>query len=245
MAEEIGVPYATACNALMLQPNDAVPPFCFTWAARDAWWARARNRWANRMIQRIARPLTGAVNDYRRAMNMRPYAGMWEAQSKTLMITQQPREFEFPRDDLPPHLYFAGPLTDSTVREAAEFPFDRLDGRPLIYASMGTMQNRMFDVFRKIAAACEGLGRAAGDLPGRRIVCGRGGVLPGEPIVVRFAPQLQLLKRAKLLRDTTLDLTPRWSRWRAACRWWRSGNQRPAGRRGARRLDGQRGVGGR
>jgi MGT family glycosyltransferase len=198
VAEELGIPYATACNALMLQPNDAVPPFCFTWRYRDAWWARVRNRWANKLIQRIARPLVEAVNDYRREMKLKPYAGMWEATSPALMITQQPRAFEFPREDLPPQVYFAGPLTDSAVREAVEFPFERLDGRPLIYASMGTMQNRMFEVFEKIAGACAGLGAQLVISLGGGSAADAVGKLPGDPIVVPFAPQLQLLKRARL-----------------------------------------------
>jgi MGT family glycosyltransferase len=198
VAEELGVPFATACNALMLQPNDAVPPFCFAWRYREAWWARVRNRIANTLIQRIARPLVGAVNDYRRGKGMRAHAGMWEAASPALVITQQPREFEFPREDLAPHVYFAGPLTDGAVREAVEFGFERLDGRPLIYASMGTMQNRMFEVFATIAGACAGLGAQLVISLGGGSAVEAMGKLPGDPIVVPFAPQLELLKRARL-----------------------------------------------
>jgi UDP:flavonoid glycosyltransferase YjiC (YdhE family) len=36
------------------------------------------------------------------------------------------------------------------------FPYEKLTGKPLIYASMGTLQNRVEHVFREIAAACHG-----------------------------------------------------------------------------------------
>jgi MGT family glycosyltransferase len=79
-----------------------------------------------------------------------------------------------------------------------EFPFERLDGRPLIYASMGTLQNGQDHVFETIAAACAGLGAQV------VISLGGGGrpedlpKLAGDPIVVAAAPQLELLKRAAL-----------------------------------------------
>jgi MGT family glycosyltransferase len=68
----------------------------------------------------------------------------------------------------------------------------------MIYASMGTLQNRLGHVFHAIAEACRGLDA---DLV---ISLGGGGAaegigkLPGDPIVVPFAPQLELLARASL-----------------------------------------------
>ena len=79
-----------------------------------------------------------------------------------------------------------------------EFPFEKLDGRPLVYASMGTLQNRQKHIFGIIAEACAGLdvqlvlSLGGGEKPENM------GELAGEPIVVEFAPQLELLKRAAL-----------------------------------------------
>ncbi|MGC2400617.1 MAG: nucleotide disphospho-sugar-binding domain-containing protein, partial [Acidobacteriaceae bacterium] len=75
---------------------------------------------------------------------------------------------------------------------------ERIDGRPLIYASMGTLQNGLGWVFRRIAEACAGLEA--------QLVISLGGNmdplqfsdLPGDPIVVKFAPQLELLQHASL-----------------------------------------------
>jgi MGT family glycosyltransferase len=79
------------------------------------------------------------------------------------------------------------------------FPYERLDGRPLIYASMGTLQNRLLHVFEAIAGACAGLDA--------QLVISLGGSaapeslppLPGSPIVVGYAPQLDLIEKASLV----------------------------------------------
>ena len=79
-----------------------------------------------------------------------------------------------------------------------DFPWERLDGRPVIYASLGTLQNSRLDVFRCFAEACGGIDAQlvmthGGGLTGREAA-----TLPGDPIAVGYAPQLQLMARASL-----------------------------------------------
>jgi MGT family glycosyltransferase len=79
------------------------------------------------------------------------------------------------------------------------FPWERLTGEPLIYASMGTLVNGLTDVFRIIL-------KAATAMPGRQLVLSIGGniqmddlvPIPASAIVVPKAPQIELLKRAEL-----------------------------------------------
>ena len=79
------------------------------------------------------------------------------------------------------------------------FPWSRLDPRRLlVYASMGTLQNGILQTFRMIAEACTGR-----DL---QLVISLGGGqdpamlrdLPGDPVVVGYAPQLDLIRRSAL-----------------------------------------------
>ena len=58
---------------------------------------------------------------------------------------------------MPANFHYTGPFHDVRVRPPAPFPWERLSGRPLIYASMGTLQNRMRHVFGTIAEACRDL----------------------------------------------------------------------------------------
>jgi zeaxanthin glucosyltransferase len=73
-----------------------------------------------------------------------------------------------------------------------------LTGQPLlIYASMGNIQNRLLGTFYNIAEASVGLAP--------QLVISLGGSattesrlnLPGSPLVVEYAPQLELLQKAE------------------------------------------------
>jgi MGT family glycosyltransferase len=115
-------------------------------------------------------------------------------------ITQLPACLDHPRSTLPNNFYYAGPFVDETARPVVEFPWNRLDGRPFIYASLGTVKkNGHLSVFRLIAEACKGLDLQLVISLGDRYEPEIGDELPGNPLVVRYAPQLELLKRAKLV----------------------------------------------
>src|SRR5262249_50553257 len=112
---------------------------------------------------------------------------------------QLPAALELPGRGLPPHFHHTGPWGDPEARAPVDFPWSRLDdGRPMAYASMGTLQNGVLPTFRMIAEACAGTGL--------QLVISLGGGqhpallgdLPGDPIVVGYAPQLELIRRAAL-----------------------------------------------
>jgi MGT family glycosyltransferase len=80
-----------------------------------------------------------------------------------------------------------------------EFPWGRLDGRSVVYASLGTTRKSEPGIFQLIAEACDGLNlQLVISLGGRRDPETLAG-LPGEPVVVRMAPQLELIKRAAVV----------------------------------------------
>jgi MGT family glycosyltransferase len=81
------------------------------------------------------------------------------------------------------------------------FPWEKLDGRPLIYASLGTLQNGLEFVFTCIAEACEGLDSQLVIALGNRHLDAAAVAkkLPGDPLVVAFAPQLALLDKAAMI----------------------------------------------
>ncbi len=119
--------------------------------------------------------------------------------SKLAVITQTPREFDFPGMTLPSAFHYAGPFHDGEGREPIPFAWDKLTGAPLIYASMGTIVNGLNHVFRIILQAVE-------KFPDTQLVLSMGnnlsldelGPIPSNAIVVPRAPQIELLKRAAL-----------------------------------------------
>jgi MGT family glycosyltransferase len=80
-----------------------------------------------------------------------------------------------------------------------EFPWDRLDGRPIIYASLGTTLKGDPTTFHLIAEACDGLGVQLVITLGGRRDPEMFHDIPGKPLIVRNAPQLELLKRAEVV----------------------------------------------
>ena len=159
---------------------------------------------------RIGQSILEVVTEYRREWKLPPHFHPNDAFSQLAQICQQPAEFEFPRQHLPQCFHFNGPYHDPASRESIPFPFEKLTGKPLIYASMGTLQNRLSGVFENIAQACVGLDA--------QLVIALGGgsspeslpELPGTPLVVGYAPQLELLQQATLTithagMNTTLE----------------------------------------
>jgi zeaxanthin glucosyltransferase len=198
VADFLNLPYVTVCCALMLNLELGIPPFNTTWSYSPAWWAKLRNHFSYQLLSRLARPILKTVADRRQQWNLPAYIHPNDPNSQLAQICQQPPEFEFPRQDLPSSFHFTGPYSRPDSREPAFFPFEKLTGQPQIYASMGTLQNQLSGVFEKIAQACVGLDA--------QLVIALGGGsnpaslpnLPGSPLVVGYAPQLELLQKATL-----------------------------------------------
>jgi MGT family glycosyltransferase len=114
-------------------------------------------------------------------------------------MTQTPKEFDFPDIRWPAEFHYTGPFYDVEGREPISFPWEKLNGNPLVYASMGTLVNGLERVYKIIL-------QAVGPLSDIQVVLSVGanvnlddlGTIPANVIVVRKAPQLELLKRAAL-----------------------------------------------
>lgn len=210
VAQFLNIPFVTVCSALVINQEMGVPPFFTNWSYNPAWWARLRNSLGYSALNRKRRPIGEAIAQYRHQWNLPTYTTRNDAYSDLAIISQQPAQFEYPRRELPQWFHFTGPFHNSTGRKPVSFPFEKLTGQPLIYASMGTLQNRLIGVFEKIASACEGLDA--------QLVISLGGSanpeslskLPGNSLVVEYAPQLELLKKATLTithagMNTTLE----------------------------------------
>ena len=196
VAECLGLPWATVCSALCLNAEPRIPPFFTPWSYRTSRVAVIRNQVAYAVARLATRPMRNLINSYRQKMRLAPFKRLDDTFSPFAQICQQNQEFDFPRRQLPECFHYTGPIRPPIL--PCEFPWDRLDGRPLIYASLGTLFNQHRYIYRVIAEACAGLkaqlvlslggGAEAGEYPD----------LPGSPLVVKFAPQRELLMRAAL-----------------------------------------------
>jgi MGT family glycosyltransferase len=196
ISEHLEIPFITVCNALLLNGEPSVPPAFGAWRYGTTPFHRLRNRIGYAMSRRALKPVMAAVNEARQGWGLCA-KGPEETHSRLAQISQQPPAFDYPRQQLPPGFHYTGPLRRAQTK-APDFPWERLDGRPIVYASLGTLQNGKERVFRAFAEACEGL-------PVQLVMTHGGGLderaaasFPGSPLVVGYAPQLDILKRASL-----------------------------------------------
>ncbi|MBG1260935.1 glycosyltransferase [Nostoc commune] len=199
IAELLNIPFISICSAIPYNSEDSIPPSFTSWNYNPAWWARLRNKVGYALLNRAGEPILNVVRGYRQKWKLPRLSHPSDSYSQLAQLSQQPAEFEFPRTHLPQHFHFVGTLQSKISRKDVPFPFEKLTGQPLIYASMGTVQNRLIWIFQCIAEACVGL-----DI---QLVISLGGgmnleslpKLPGSPLVVSYAPQLELLKKAALV----------------------------------------------
>lgn len=197
LADFIGLPFVTICNALALNRDPMVPPPFTPWGPSTHVWARARNRLGYSVSDWITRPISRVVARYRRQWGLPAHPSPEASFSSLAQICQMPEAFDFPRRRLPERFSYVGPLRGRPP-SPVPFPWDRLDGRPLVYASLGTLQNSREPVFRCFAEACQGEGVQLVISHGGGLTDAEAAALPGDPVVVGYAPQLEVLARASL-----------------------------------------------
>jgi zeaxanthin glucosyltransferase len=199
IADYLGIPFI---NISMFPPvylNNDVPPFIYPWVPSTWRDDQERNRRGNNLIRRLLAPTLHAVNTYRESCGLALATDINDLFSRLAIISQLPEELDFPRTMNTPPLFHAGNFYDDNTRPAVKFPWSRLNGKPVVYASMGTVRTESHKVFEMIAAACAAFDvQLVLSLGGMSLTPEAMGNLPGDPIVVHFAPQMEILKRSVL-----------------------------------------------
>jgi zeaxanthin glucosyltransferase len=196
----LSMPYVHVSNALPFDFSGNTPVCTLDWQHETTPEALARNKAGVRGLLKTYEPLTSVSQAYAKRVGLDvdwtdPFATI----SKLAWLTQTPKEFDFVSDHWPAQFHYTGPFHDGLGRIESSFPWDLLTGEPLIYASMGTLQNGLESVFTSIA-------EAVGSRPGIQLVLSVGsgidpggiGSLPANCIVVNKAPQVELLRRSTL-----------------------------------------------
>lgn len=198
LAEYLNIPFVSVTSAVMFNREDSTPPLNFGWQYSTSPLSILRNKIGYKLLDYAVAPVRKTINGYRRLWNLSPFKHPNDAYSKIAQICRQPIEFEYPRQQLPDCFHFTGPFHSSSSRANIPFPYEKLNGKPLIYASLGTIQNQLLQIFNQIAEACQ-------DLNAQLIISLGGSTDPeslpalvGAPIVVKYAPQLEILQKAEL-----------------------------------------------
>jgi zeaxanthin glucosyltransferase len=194
----LGVPYIHAAVAIHCDFSGYTPLCIYGDRHQTTPEAIDRNR---KGVARFAKMLRNeGVQAYARSAGFKID---WEdpgfTLSKIAWLTQTPKAFDFENSHRPSQFHHTGPFHDGKGRAEVNFPWERLTGEPLIYASMGTILNGQPEIFQTIAAG-------VAKHPGVQLVLSIGdqlepeqiGPVPGNAIIVKRAPQLELLKLASV-----------------------------------------------
>jgi MGT family glycosyltransferase len=199
-AIQLGIPYIQVANAMHSDYSGYTPLWAYGWPYEDTEQARARNREGVARFARMFERNRAGVERYAERVGLKvDWADLSSTTSPLASITQVPRAFDFESRHWPKQFYHTGPFHDGVGRTKIDFPWEKLTGEPLIYASMGTILNGNLDVFQTIVRALAKhddlqLVLSVGDqVDPQRIVSA-----PGNAIIVPRAPQLDLLKLASV-----------------------------------------------
>jgi zeaxanthin glucosyltransferase len=194
------LPYVQIWNVLHWDFSGSTPLTLYSWPHETSPEALARNVAGLQIVSEFRRTLMPVAQSYAERNGLEIDWGNPAATvSKLAVITQTPKEFDFPIPHLPPQFYYAGPFHDYEGREPIPFPWEKLTGKPLIYASMGTLVNGLNNVYRTILEAVSEFPETQVVLSiGRNLDPGDLGPVPPNTIVLPIAPQIELLKRAVL-----------------------------------------------
>lgn len=199
LAQLLGLPYFIISTSVPHNFGwDAYPRFSgYRYSA--SWFSGLQNALLEVSAVNVHGPIRRVLNRYRRQLGLGPVQEVARLYPALAQITQLPQCLDFPYSRLPSDFHYTGPFANGIARPTVDFPWDRLDGRPLIYASLGTTRNVQPGVFRMIAEACQDLDLQLVISLGGRFDPNSFADLPGNPLVTRFAPQLELLKLANVV----------------------------------------------
>jgi zeaxanthin glucosyltransferase len=194
------MPFVHVSNALHVDYTGRTP-ICFVdWPYATGADALARNAEGVRRARTLLEPITDTAQVYAKKVGL---SVDWNNPHSTLSplawVTQCPRAFDFGSPPDSPQFHYAGPLHDGRGRMDFDFPWQALTSKPIVYASMGTLQNGLTKIFRSITQAAVGFKElqfvlaVGGQLNPKQL-----GDVSANVLVVNHAPQIEILKRSSL-----------------------------------------------
>jgi len=196
----LNIPCVHIWNTLHIDGTGTTPACIYDWPHEDTPEARVRNLDGLKKLGAMAAPTLDVAKAYAEKTGLQiDWSNSATAVQRLAVITQTPKAFDFPGIPWPPEFHYAGPFHESENHVPIPFPWAKLNGKPLIYASLGTLVNGLDHVYRTIL-------EVLGKLPDVQVVLSIGTnidpdilePIPQNTIMVRKAPQIELLKRAAL-----------------------------------------------
>ena len=156
LAEGLGLPFISVACALPVNREARVPLPVMPWAYAKDLRGEQLNEGSTRVYDWLMQPHARVIARHAQAFGLSPRNTLAECLSPLAQISQTTASFDFARSHLPAHFHHVGPLRPPLQHEAAlGLPIQ--SGKPFVFASLGTLQGGRFDLFKRIARACQAL----------------------------------------------------------------------------------------
>lgn len=156
VAEASGRPFVSVACALPVNREAGVPLPVMPMAYEDNERARQVYQGSTRVYDWLMGAHRRTVARHAQRFGLAHREGLHECLSPCAQISQTLPGFEFPRRELPAHFHHVGPLRSAhEIHRPLDIQPD--PARPLVFASLGTLQGQRFGLFKRIARACAGL----------------------------------------------------------------------------------------
>ncbi|MEZ5042521.1 MAG: glycosyltransferase [Saprospiraceae bacterium] len=199
VADYMHIPYVSVAVGLNLDWEESIPPFFTNWEYLNTPAARTRNRMGIEGFVKEFAPLFDCINKERIKHGLLPYdcRRHFYPVSPYAQIAQIPAFLDYPRPSSPTCFENVGPISNK-YPSTLQFPYEKLNGKPLVYFSLGTILNLRADVFNMVARAFKDLEVQLAISLGNKCVDINPDDIPASAIVVDYAPQFELLSHASL-----------------------------------------------
>ena len=200
VARSLALPFVSVACALPVNREPAIPLPVMPWPYAQDEFGLHRNAASERIHDWLMRPLARVIAAQCVRLHVAGRQTLAECVSPLLQISQTTPDFDFPRNAAGPGFHHVGPLRPPAAPTTA-LPYELSEGKPFVFASLGTLQGGRLKLFLRIARACRAV-------DAQLLVAHCGGLDPrgvaalrraGATWVVDFAPQRAVLARADLL----------------------------------------------
>ncbi|WP_110687723.1 glycosyltransferase [Salinicola aestuarinus] len=198
VAEGLNLPFVSVACALPVEREAGLPlpvmPFRYAADARSLKMYAA----SETIYDRLMRPHARVIAAHAEALGLTPRRALHDCLSPLARLSQMPAALDFPRRDWPAHGHTVGPLRTPTGERPRAGKWPAEPKRPLVFASLGTLQGHRYRLFARIARACRRLGATL-------VIAHCGGLSPeraarlerlGTTFVTDFADQRATLAQA-------------------------------------------------
>ena len=194
LAVRLGLPLVSLASALPVHDDPTVPLPFLSWDYDPSEKGLKRNRGGERVARLLLTRQRRTIAAWVERFGVGPRETLQDCLSPLAQISQLVASLDFP-GDRPPRRHRVGPIRRPGEEHDASDVLGTDDGRPLVFASLGTLQGHRVAIFRAVASACR-------DLGARCVVAHCGALTPCQAasidadLVTDFVPQRTILRRS-------------------------------------------------